>query len=108
MHVMRTLLILALCSSCTFAHGLAHRNDAREPTAQLSPKMVKLDREQRSAPWWTFTGDQALMIGGFMAGPIVDGRVPSSAVEPINIAGLAVSALVMASLGYTAFKWDTP
>jgi hypothetical protein len=105
---MRSLVILALCSSCTFEHAFAHRNDPKPADVALSPKMQKLDRGQRSAPWWTFVGDQTLMLGGFMAGPIADGRVSPDLVEPINLAGFVICGLTFASLGYTAFKWDEP
>lgn len=65
--------------------------------------MAKLDGEQRSNPWWTFVGDSSMTIGGFMAGPIACGRVSESACEPVNLGGLALSALVFTSLGITAF-----
>lgn len=104
--MIRIAAILALCSSCTFAHGYAHRNDSKPDAVSLSPKMQKLDREQHSAPAWAFVGDSLLAIGGFMAGPLADGRVDESAVQPINIGGFIVTGIVFASLGYTAFKWD--
>lgn len=105
--MIRALFILALCSSCTFAHGYAHRRDSAS-SAALSPKMQKLDREQRQAPAWAFVGDSLLMVGGFMAGPLADGRVDEAHVEPINIGGFIVSGILFASLGYTAFKWNKP
>jgi hypothetical protein len=99
----RALLTLAL-ASCTFAHGYAHHQDST-PAVALSPKMQKLDDQQRSAPAWAFVGDSLLMVGGFMAGPLADGRVDQAHVEPINIGGFVVTGIMFASLGYTAFRW---
>jgi hypothetical protein len=97
-------LALAALTSCTFAHGYAHRHDAA-PSVALSPSMQKLDDQQRASPSWAFVGDSLLMVGGFMAGPLADGRVDQAVVAPINIGGFVVTGIMFASLGYTAFKW---
>jgi hypothetical protein len=97
-------LALAALTSCTFAHGYAHRHDAA-PSVALSPKMQKLDDAQRGASQWAFIGDSLLMVGGFMAGPLADGRVDEANVQPINIGGFVVMGVMFASLGYTAFRW---
>jgi hypothetical protein len=101
---MKALAIIALCSSCSFAHGYAHRDDAA-PSVALSPKMQKLDDAQRGASQWAFIGDSLLMVSGLMAGPLADGRIDEANVESINIGGLVVTGVMFASLGYTAFRW---
>lgn len=85
----RWLLVAIACSSCTFTHAYTHRR-APDPVV-LSPKMAKLDRERRSPPLWAFVADQTLVVGGFVAGPVTQS-------EPINLAGLAVTGLVFASM----------
>jgi hypothetical protein len=102
--VIRLALVIALCSSCTFSHGYAHRHDAA-PTVTLSPKMQQLADEQSGTPRWAFIGDSLLMLGGFMAGPLADGRVDEANVQPINIGGFVVTGVMFASLGYTSFRW---
>jgi hypothetical protein len=94
----RAILILALCSSCTFTHVALNHDTQPAPTVQLSPGMAKLDRQQQSSPLWAAGGDIALVMGGFMAGPATEN-------ETANLAGFAVSALTMASLAVTLALW---
>jgi hypothetical protein len=97
------LLLLAL-SSCTFAQAITRRRDTA-PTVSLSPSMQKLDDRQHASPSWAFVGDSLLMVGGFMAGPLADGRVDESLVQPLNVGGFVVTGIMFASLGYTAYRW---
>lgn len=100
---MRALALVCLCS-CTLSHALSHRDDRRAPSVQLSPKMQKRADVEQRAPWWTFAGDMTLAIGGFEAHPIMQSFDRPN--ETVNIAGLVLCGLVMASLGYTALALD--
>jgi hypothetical protein len=127
--VMRVLLIAMLfsCASCTFAWNAAHphthesRAAVRQEAArlrELGPSHYKMaDRleptwERRvGAPMFCMFGDMGFLIGG--AGALSaaqslerQGRISMGAVEPINLAGLAVSAIVFVSLGVTLKIYD--
>lgn len=95
--LMRALLILALCSSCTFV-TVARESHTHPPSVPLSPAMARLDREAHRTPWYVPAIDIALFMGGAAAGPATEN-------EPINLAGLALTGLVFASLGATVALW---
>jgi hypothetical protein len=102
--MLRALLTLALCSSCTFTHATISRHD-NAPSVTLSPAMQRLADRQSQTPLYCALTDTALVLGGFMAGPLASNHLPSSQVQPLNLLGLSVSGLTLVSLGVTIGAW---
>lgn len=87
----RSLLIAALCSSCTFAHGFAHRHDPKpDATVQLSPAMKKLDDEQKPMHWQP-VADMGAAFVGFGAHDFM--KAIGEPNETVNLIGLGVFAI---------------
>lgn len=106
--MMRGVIVLALCSSCSLGYNATHSHN--HPSAAdldlLTPKMRRLAEERQQAPMWCMLGDMGALIGG--AGALQAARsfnAPEGMVEPINLAGLATSAIVFASLGVSLWRY---
>lgn len=91
-------LVLAVASSCTFAHVAMAPKRAPAPVVQLSPKMTALAEREATAPVWAFVVDTSLAFAGFAAGPVTRD-------ERANLAGLAVTGLVFVSLAAAIAIW---
>lgn len=81
------LILIALCSSCTFTHVAL---------SDHTTTLVKSDHTP--TPWYVPVVDASLIVGGFEAGPVTKD-------ETANVAGLALTGLVFVSLAATIALW---
>jgi hypothetical protein len=118
--VILRLTLLCMLSSCTFSYNATHPHN-HSSEAELAAEAERLrstghhamadrlereEHEKRQAPMWCMFGDMGLLVGG--AGALQGARslgVSPEMVEPINLAGLATSAIVFLSLGYSVYHW---
>lgn len=121
---MRALLVLALCSSCTLGynatHAHSHMSEADLATESMrlryaghiamANRLEREEHEKQQAPMWCMFGDMGAMLGGFGALSAAQsaeryGMIEHSSVEPLNLAGLATTAVVFVSLGVSLWRY---